>query len=193
MMKKMAFLAAVAAASVAAPAYADVVLSFGGTADATATYNFDGPTPAYSGTIYTDSVPNDRVQPGGSTGGYGAVGPGNAESSATLDLTSFGAIGTISFLWGSPDSYNTLLVDGTSFSFTGGGLAEGVYTLTFTGADRNSVTGLTFASPAEDAFEFDNVNVASVPEPATWAMMIGGVGMVGGALRTRSRKALVAA
>ncbi|MBM6576863.1 PEPxxWA-CTERM sorting domain-containing protein [Microvirga sp. SRT01] len=33
----------------------------------------------------------------------------------------------------------------------------------------------------------------SVPEPATWAMMIGGIGMVGGALRRRSRNALAAA
>lgn len=29
---------------------------------------------------------------------------------------------------------------------------------------------------------------AAVPEPATWAMMIGGFGMIGGALRVRTRK-----
>lgn len=34
---------------------------------------------------------------------------------------------------------------------------------------------------------------AGVPEPATWALMIGGFGMVGGAMRVRSRKARFAA
>jgi hypothetical protein len=32
------------------------------------------------------------------------------------------------------------------------------------------------------------LNVAAVPEPATWAMMIGGFALVGGAMRTRRRK-----
>jgi hypothetical protein len=32
------------------------------------------------------------------------------------------------------------------------------------------------------------LNVAAVPEPATWAMMIGGFGMVGGAMRSARRK-----
>lgn len=41
-------------------------------------------------------------------------------------------------------------------------------------------------------FEFDNVTLAAaVPEPATWAMMIGGFGLVGGAMRRR--KAALAA
>jgi hypothetical protein len=30
--------------------------------------------------------------------------------------------------------------------------------------------------------------LAAVPEPATWAMMIGGFGMVGGAMRSARRK-----
>ncbi|MDB5453794.1 MAG: hypothetical protein JWO33_2372, partial [Caulobacteraceae bacterium] len=36
---------------------------------------------------------------------------------------------------------------------------------------------------------FDNVSldVAAVPEPATWAMMIAGFGMIGGAMRHRRR------
>lgn len=32
---------------------------------------------------------------------------------------------------------------------------------------------------------------AAVPEPATWAMMIGGFGMVGGAMRSARRKQTV--
>jgi hypothetical protein len=34
-------------------------------------------------------------------------------------------------------------------------------------------------------------NVAAVPEPASWAMMIGGFGMVGGSMRRRRRKTTV--
>jgi hypothetical protein len=34
--------------------------------------------------------------------------------------------------------------------------------------------------------------VSAVPEPATWAMMIGGFGMVGGSLRSRRRQTKVA-
>ena len=36
-------------------------------------------------------------------------------------------------------------------------------------------------------------SVAAVPEPATWAMMIGGVGLVGGTLRRRAAKTLASA
>ena len=39
--------------------------------------------------------------------------------------------------------------------------------------------------------QFDGPGIAAVPEPALWAMMIGGFGFVGGALRKR-RAALVA-
>jgi hypothetical protein len=202
-MKKLVF-ASLLAAAAAMPAMATVtVSSVDGSAPygAPATFLFDGPTPAYSGTIYSGSA-GSRAQPAGSTGGYGAVGPGNTESSAVLDLSSFGLIKSITFLWGSVDTYNILDVLGTGVSFNGG--SNGVspatgnqsdansnrlVTLTFTGADRANVTGLQFSATA-DAFEFDNVTVASVPEAASWAMFIGGFGMIGGAVRSR-RKAAV--
>lgn len=168
-----------------------------------ATFQFDTPVQlGYSGTVYFDSNVN-RARPAGSTGGYAAVGPGNAETSAFLDLSSFGDISSITFLWGSVDLYNTLVVNeiggGSKLSFNGGSQgvkpADGnqgssnsnrLVTLTFTGADRSNVSGLTFSSTG-NAFEFDNVNVvtASVPEASTWAMMLGGFGLVGGALRRR--------
>ncbi|HEY0446857.1 MAG TPA: PEPxxWA-CTERM sorting domain-containing protein [Allosphingosinicella sp.] len=44
-----------------------------------------------------------------------------------------------------------------------------------------------------DGFSMDNVSFGGVPEPATWLMMIGGFGMIGGALRRRRRQALPAA
>ena len=197
-------IATLIASTAAVPAMATVtVSSTDGSSPygAPATFQFDAPTPQYSGTIYTDSVSGVRAQPAGSTGGYGAVGPGNAQSSAILDLSSFAAISSISFLWGSVDSFNTLTVLGTGMSFNGGDMgvapptgdqvnanSNRLVTLTFTGADQNNVTGLQFSS-TQNAFEFDNVkvNVAAVPEPASWAMMLVGFGAVGGALRI-SRK-----
>jgi len=172
---------------------------------APATFQFDGATPEYSGTIYTDSVGGVRAQPAGSTGGYGAVGPSNAQSSTVLDLSAFGEISSITFLWGSVDTYNSLAILGTGVTFNGGD--EGVspsngdqvnpnsnrlVTLTFTGADRWNVTGLQFNSTG-NAFEFDNVNVTTagaVPEPASWALMLGGFGAIGSAMRSRRKAAL---
>lgn len=41
--------------------------------------------------------------------------------------------------------------------------------------------------------QFGLVRVPAVPEPASWAMMIGGFGLIGGTLRHRTRKASFAA
>ena len=60
-------------------------------------------------------------------------------------------------------------------------LAAGTYTLSFTG------------QVAEDRTSFiDAVALTAVPEPGTWAMMIGGFGMAGGLMRRRSRKLVTA-
>ena len=75
----------------------------------------------------------------------------------------------------------------STLSFTAD-LAAGTHTLTLQAlrpyqTDRN-LTGQYF----------DNVSLdfAAVPEPATWAMMIGGFGVVGGSLRRRARVAVAA-
>ena len=198
-MKKLMIATALAAVA-AAPAAATVTISSVDGASpygVPATFQFDGPTAAYSGTIYNNSVSGVRAQPAGSTGGYAAVGPANAESSAILDLSAFGEINSITFLWGSVDSFNLLEVLGTGFSVDGGdpGISPAtgnqtapnsnrLVTLTFTGADRTNVTSLRFSATG-NAFEFDNVNVAAVPEAATWAMMLAGFGLIGATMRSR--------
>ena len=66
----------------------------------------------------------------------------------------------------------------THYTFTLG-LATGSDTLTFRGRNDPSYSALT------------NVNVtesAAVPEPASWALMLGGFGLVGGAMRSRKTK-----
>ena len=55
-------------------------------------------------------------------------------------------------------------------------------------------TWIIAASPTNvdgkfDSFKIGQLGIAAVPEPATWAMMIMGFGMVGGALRSRRAKA----
>ena len=80
-----------------------------------------------------------------------------------------------------------------TFSFT---TASGTDTQTFTvdnGAgfqlvelNRTGLTSFGFSGPVQiDDVVLDQAVGGAVPEPATWAMMIGGAGMVGGALRRR--------
>ena len=59
-----------------------------------------------------------------------------------------------------------------------------------------SSTMLSFAADASAGCCFgpalDNVSIGAVPEPATWAMMIGGFALVGGALRSARRRPAIA-
>lgn len=65
------------------------------------------------------------------------------------------------------------------------------FSLGFTAGPTNT---LTFASQSAPRSVFGPVigavSIAAVPEPASWAMMIAGFGMVGGALRGRRRSAV---
>ena len=57
----------------------------------------------------------------------------------------------------------------------------------------NGIGGFSFSNNAEGNTSIDNINtVASeaVPEPASWAMMLGGFGLIGAVLRS-SRKAML--
>lgn len=77
------------------------------------------------------------------------------------------------------------LSDGTSRSFAFDNLA-GFETFTLNAGRITSVT-ITGDAP----FAIDNVVLNnSVPEPASWAMMIGGLGLAGGALRRRQSTAV---
>jgi len=47
---------------------------------------------------------------------------------------------------------------------------------------------VTFSSLGYTYNQLDNVQVSgAVPEPASWALMLGGFGVVGGAMRSRKR------
>lgn len=169
----------------------------------TPTYDFESPTPQRSGGLVTNTPNGVSARPLGSTGNYWTVGPTDG-SPGTLDLSSFGDITNISFIWGSVDEYNTLefLAGNTVLAtFTGTNIfnpANGNQTdpnlnplvrFDITGAESSSLTGLRLTSTS-NAFETDNYAVnAPVPEPSTWAMMLLGFGAIGFGMRRRKAAA----
>jgi hypothetical protein len=116
----------------------------------------------------------------------------------------------LSLLIGSLDDYNTIkfIGNGVSYTFTGTQLAadctggcgaaanhlpsDPASNLRFVfGFDKaDDITSVVF-STTKPAFEFDNIAaswVSTVPEPATWAMMILGFGFVGFMMRNNRQK-----
>jgi hypothetical protein len=155
------------------------------------------------------SGPNTIIVAGG-THDSTAADPFNAFPPSDFLATTAGGDGTITlpgttsvqFDWGSVDTYNTLIVhftDGTSDSLTGllvappangeqfNNVENGLFTYTSSGPLIKSVELLT----TKNSFEIDNVAVLTLtrsggtPEPATWTMMILGLGGVGALLRQR--------
>ncbi|MCW2389130.1 hypothetical protein M2333_002176 [Sphingobium sp. B11D3B] len=184
------------------PAQAVTFLYFPGTSAPTAGYNvinqFDT-TAGITGSNFQINTP-----PSNSTGAppaYATFGSSSylsvlANGSATIN---FGAASAVEFDWGSIDAYNTLTVlldGGSSFVITPGGNftndADGNQILANTNglfqifAEGNEkIVGLTLQS-SRNSFEIDNLATVPVPEPATWAMMIAGLGLVGGVMRRRA-------
>lgn len=144
------------------------------------------------GTVYSSDQPIASI-PVGTVGNFLAAGP----SSGTIALLTF-APGTdyLSFLWGSPDVRNRLTLTTTlgafvfspvsmAFSETAGdqSFAQQVY---FQADPGEFILTARFANAqAIDAIEVSNFSVTPVPEPASWAMMIGGFAIVGAAMRRR--------
>jgi hypothetical protein len=110
----------------------------------------------------------------------------------------FGPAGISSFSFDAStiDSYNMLslaFLDGTFQSFSGAGYTGPIKARAqFTADPGQRIAGITFASSG-NSFEIDNLAVsAAVPEPATWALMILGFGVVGAAMRRRKPKLALA-
>lgn len=169
-------------------------------------YDFESGAPAgLSGNfaIVQGSVAGQYAAPLGDTTHYLTVPLNGSSGSATLALGT--ALSSLSLYWGSIDTYNTI-----SFA-DAGGRSLGAFTgaqvppapadgsqgnalnnrrvnFDFGGSRASSVT---FTS-GNKAFEVDNI-AGAVPEPATWAMLLVGMGLVGGAVRRRRTGGVVVA
>ena len=115
-----------------------------------------------------------------------------------------GLVNSFQFDWGSIDAYNTLTIASSmggmivipgsaNFNNPANGdqsapATNGLFTVT--GAAGETFSSVTFASTA-NSFEVDNLAIAAVPEPATWAMMLIGFGLIGATARYRRRHSLV--
>ena len=119
----------------------------------------------------------------------------------------FGPTSAFQFDWGSIDDYNTLtiytnfgfgtVIPGASGNFAnaanGDQLSPGTngrFTV-FSDDPGEYFTGIKLESRT-NSFEIDNLAIAGVPEPATWAMMIVGFGAAGSLIRRRRAMALTA-
>jgi hypothetical protein len=210
MNKYVALLSAMMAATVAVPASATTMISFNGgsgtlPADATVIQDFESFAPGTPGGaigpnayVYNDSVGSQSARPAfGSTGNFATVLTGGSYS---ID---FAPTRAFSFVLGSLDTYNTLTLkyeNGSSQAYAGGqiindltfpsgnqisGETNGVVTYSVASGPR--IVGAVFQS-SQNSFEFDNLAVGAVPEPAAWAMMIGGFGLIGAVTRRRNRQ-----
>ena len=159
-------------ANASAPTFSSVAAFAGNYMAPTFTLN------AGSAYVANDSVPYVRLLPLFDTSNYLVVQPGG---SATINLN---GAKSFSFLWGSPDPMNFINID--AYSFTGSGLLGALANTsnantqwaTFTSdVGMNSLTLQT----GTIAFEV----AVPVPEPETYALMLGGLGALAFVVRRR--------
>jgi hypothetical protein len=127
---------------------------------------------------------------------------GNGGVSINFGALTSGPVKSFEFDWGSIDAYNSLVIHSSAGDVTvlpgtssfpnlanGDQVAAGTNGLFMVNGNAGETfSGITLTSN-QNSFEVDNLAVAAVPEPATWAMMILGLGAMGMALRNRRRTA----
>ena len=143
--------------------------------------------------LAADSPPfADDVAPGSN---YLSAGP-VAGSPATLTFSGAG-VDYVSFLWGSPDLFNSLTVNSTGSAgqvFTATSLGFPVtngdqsfnQSVQFTALAGAKITSLVFSS-TDNAFESANFSITPIPEPETYALMMAGLGVMGFVARRRRK------
>lgn len=190
--------------SYAAPAGASTVIDFnsGSVVDEAAAKGLvattTGIAQSFSGYVFDfNGTGNDfyRPEPTDTTDYFGVA----RESSLTL--TSAVALTGVSAFIGSLDDYNVVTFFGSAGEVLGSFTGEQIFSagegserrVTFSTTGDTQIFGVSFANNSgKGSFEFDNVALtAAVPEPATWAMMLVGFGMIGAVSRYRRRHSAV--
>jgi hypothetical protein len=149
---------------------------------------------------YVDPTPNGM--PGTGTPNFLGVEPGGSFS-----INFAAPVQYFSFIVGSLDNYNSLTLNfagGSSMNYIGSeivGLASMPVNsagnsdpslggrVSFDTVGGPAISSVTF-STTKAAFEIDEI-AASVPEPATWGMMMLGVGALGFAMRRQRKGATI--
>lgn len=175
--------------------------AFAAAAGPTTVFDFNGtPDGSFDGTSY-DVGPFTLT--GDATNGFGGmeVIAGHVDANVcgaatcgasfgyTIDfaapITAFAA----TFFGAATNSSLTFTVDGNSF-------AGPIYNYSFFGFVSDTAFSRITISGENELHQFDDVRFASaaaVPEPATWAMLLGGIGVTGGVLRRRAGGRIVSA
>ncbi len=200
-MTKFAITAATTAAALLLAGAANAAITFTSApydaplaAGETLKVTFDAPNApgfVFSGTggLYTGTQ-SVAAAPFGNATQYMAV---LANKTAILDMP---LVGSMSLYIGSVDAYNSITfkgLNGFEQTFAGSALvASANGDRTSTGTNRRfyfdfgatPINRIEFKSTG-NSFEFDNIATGAVPEPATWAMLIAGFGLVGLSMRRR--------
>ena len=189
--------AAMTALALTASASMAATITISNDGDATAAVGVSNSTAGFSYTSMgltteTNSVPGASTSPFNNTARYGdsyfALANGGF-----MDIVLTHAANSLSFLWGSPDSFNYVQVflnDATSMIFSRGnipmvssGLASNY--VTFGATAGTKITSVNF-STSGTAFEFSNIRPSEVPVPAGGALLLAGLAGVA-ALRRRNK------
>lgn len=166
-MRSMVSIVIAAAALAAAPATAGTYISY---SDSTATFGNTQVTPvSFSDVIDLGSF-GGFIQPGQAYRLSGTISTSYQSGNATLQNIDFSSVS----------------VNGKDFTLTPSGQFEFgfVSDVAMGAANLLKISG----SSGANASYAGTLNIAAVPEAATWAMMIIGFGFVGGVVRSRSRK-----
>jgi hypothetical protein len=163
------------------------------------------PTGAFGEPVAPDDAATPSPDPAGSHGAYFVADQAHPQTLSQFVNIVAGRTYTFGFdvyvpfngAGNANDASFSAVVGGYNFAtFTASSLTPGAW-LHYDAIGTAAITGNvtfdfaynSFGIPAKD-FVIDRVYFGAVPETASWAMMLGGFGMIGGAMRAR-RKAVV--